>query len=88
MPRIPSNECFESIRPDRFMIVMDQVGSGRGMRTVLLDAASHVVPSEPYGATASEAQSRCKRDLFVSAHAQHFVRLDERSRRNLLRACT
>jgi len=47
------------------------------LESVLSDASPHVVTPEPDGAAAPE---RCvagsEDDLFVGAHAQHFVRLD------------
>jgi hypothetical protein len=45
----------------------------------------HVVPPEPDRASTSKRRiARCEHDLFVTAHAQHFLWQDQRSRRQLL----
>lgn len=59
------------------------------MEPVLSDASLHGFTPKPHGAVASERRVAGREDdLFVGAHAQDFVRLDQRSRRELLRACS
>lgn len=57
------------------------------MESVLANDAFHVIASEPDGAPAPEWRiTRRENDLFVAAHAQHFLREDQGPCRQLLGA--
>lgn len=59
----------------------------RPMKPVRANAGLHVVAPEPDRASASEWRiAGSKDDLFVGAHAQHFMRLDRWPRSQLLRS--